>query len=179
MFSGYICSGTIGWSDVIQGDGQAKTVTITETLPTVEVRVKSGSKAALVSAVFLGNFLSATVTISQGVANYAWSVCQPADTPPTVTINQAAGQADPTNARPINFDVVFSEPVTGFAATDVALAGTAGGNDVVVPGAAPAYHGRRQRDDRQRHGHRHHPGRRGPRRRPATPTPPRRAPTTR
>ena len=30
-------------------------------------------------------------------------------TPPTVTINQAAGQADPTNASPINFTVVFSE----------------------------------------------------------------------
>ena len=30
-------------------------------------------------------------------------------TAPTVTINQAAGQADPTNASPINFTVVFSE----------------------------------------------------------------------
>ena len=36
-------------------------------------------------------------------------------TPPTVTINQAAAQADPTNAAAINFTVVFSEPVTGFA----------------------------------------------------------------
>ena len=36
-------------------------------------------------------------------------------TAPTVTINQAAGQADPTNASPINFTVVFSEPVTDFA----------------------------------------------------------------
>ena len=35
---------------------------------------------------------------------------------PTVTINQAAGQADPTNASPINFTVVFSEAVTGFDA---------------------------------------------------------------
>ena len=40
-------------------------------------------------------------------------------TPPTVTINQAAGQADPTNASPINFTVVFSEPVTDFATGDV------------------------------------------------------------
>ena len=45
---------------------------------------------------------------------------------PTVTINQAAGQADPTNASPINFTVVFSEPVAGFATGDVTLAGTAG-----------------------------------------------------
>src|SRR5581483_5147354 len=35
-------------------------------------------------------------------------------TPPSVTINQAAGQADPTNASPINFTVVFSEPVSDF-----------------------------------------------------------------
>jgi hypothetical protein len=48
--------------------------------------------------------------------------------PPTVTINQAVGQADPTNAAPIVFDVVFSEPVTGFSNSDVDLsASTASG----------------------------------------------------
>ena len=36
-------------------------------------------------------------------------------TSPTVTINQAAGQADPTSASPINFTVVFSEAVSDFA----------------------------------------------------------------
>ncbi len=50
-------------------------------------------------------------------------------TPPTVTINQAAGQADPTNASPINFTVVFSEPVTGFATGDVTLERDGRGND--------------------------------------------------
>ncbi len=86
VLSGYVCEGTIIWRDKIDGDGQAKTVTITDTLPIVEVRVKSGSKAALVSAVFSANFLSATVTISQGVSNYAWSVCQPGETTTTDTI---------------------------------------------------------------------------------------------
>ncbi|MDB5297036.1 MAG: Polymorphic rane protein [Phycisphaerales bacterium] len=48
--------------------------------------------------------------------------------PPTVTINQAAGQADPTAASPVVFTVVFSEPVTDFDdAADVVLSGTAGG----------------------------------------------------
>ena len=47
---------------------------------------------------------------------------------PSVTINQAAGQADPTSASPINFTVTFSETVTGFAAGDVSFAGsTVGG----------------------------------------------------
>ena len=40
---------------------------------------------------------------------------------PTVTINQASGQADPTNNAAIDFDVLFSESVTGFDADDVSL----------------------------------------------------------
>lgn len=38
---------------------------------------------------------------------------------PTVTIDQAIGQADPTSAGPVSFTVVFSKPVTGFAADDL------------------------------------------------------------
>jgi hypothetical protein len=53
-------------------------------------------------------------------------------TSPTVTINQAAGQADPTNASPINFTVVFSEPVSGFTSNDVQLGGTASPTTAVV-----------------------------------------------
>ena len=47
-------------------------------------------------------------------------------TAPTVTINQAATQADPTNTSPIHFTVVFSEAVGDFATGDVTLGGTAG-----------------------------------------------------
>ena len=54
-------------------------------------------------------------------------------TPPTVTINQAAGQADPTSASPVNFTIVFSEPVTYFVEPGVAISGTAGGT--VPPGS--------------------------------------------
>ena len=43
---------------------------------------------------------------------------------PTVTINQAVGQADPTNTAPINFTAVFSEIVTGFGPSDVSFAGS-------------------------------------------------------
>lgn len=45
---------------------------------------------------------------------------------PTVTINQAVGQTDPATTQPINFTVVFSEPITGFTGGDITLAGTAG-----------------------------------------------------
>ena len=46
---------------------------------------------------------------------------------PSVTINQSAGQADPTGIPPINFTVVFSANVAYFDVPDVVLSGTAGG----------------------------------------------------
>src|SRR2546421_184283 len=39
--------------------------------------------------------------------------------PSAVPINQAATQADPASSAPINFTVVFSEPVSGFTGSDV------------------------------------------------------------
>src|SRR5438132_4466574 len=59
---------------------------------------------------------------------------------PTVTINQAATQADPANAAPINFTVVFSEPVSGFTGTGVTLSGTAGGSKTVTVSGGPSTH---------------------------------------
>ena len=58
---------------------------------------------------------------------------------PTVRIDQAAGQADPTNASPINFTVVFSETVSGFTGSDVTLSGTAGATTAVVTGGPSSY----------------------------------------
>lgn len=43
---------------------------------------------------------------------------------PRVTINQAANQPDPSRSFPINFTVVFSEPVTNFDGSDVSLTGS-------------------------------------------------------
>jgi predicted extracellular nuclease len=56
---------------------------------------------------------------------------------PTVTINHAISQADPTGASPVNFTVIFSEPVTGFATGDVTVSGTAGATIGTVTEAAP------------------------------------------
>jgi hypothetical protein len=60
-------------------------------------------------------------------------------TKPDVTINQAGGQADPTNSSPINFTVVFNESVTGFATGDVTLGGTAGATIGTVTGSGATY----------------------------------------
>src|SRR6185436_15650125 len=58
---------------------------------------------------------------------------------PTVTINQAAGQNDPTNGSSINFTVVFSESTTNFATGDVTLSGTAGATNAFVTGSGTTY----------------------------------------
>jgi hypothetical protein len=52
--------------------------------------------------------------------------------PPTVTINQGAGQLDPSSDDNLNFIVGFSEQVTDFKADDILLEGTAGASQVEV-----------------------------------------------
>ncbi len=59
--------------------------------------------------------------------------------PPSVTINQASGQADPTNGSTINFTAVFSTAVTGFSNSGVNLSGTAGATTAVVTGSGTTY----------------------------------------
>jgi Bacterial Ig-like domain/Calx-beta domain/Right handed beta helix region len=60
---------------------------------------------------------------------------------PTVTINQAGGQADPTNGSPVSFTVHFNEAVTGFTGADVSFVGsTVGGTPVAtVTGSGADY----------------------------------------
>ena len=62
------------------------------------------------------------------------------ETVPGVAINQATGQADPTSQQPILFTAVFTEPVTGFAANDVLVSGSAGitATTIQVTETAPA-----------------------------------------
>jgi uncharacterized repeat protein (TIGR01451 family) len=89
---------------------------------------------------------TATVTAPGGVTDPTPgnNSATDADTlaPPVgVTINQASGQPDPTNASPINFTVVFASAVTDFDdASDVTLSGTAGATTVVItPGSSTTY----------------------------------------
>jgi len=60
-------------------------------------------------------------------------------TPPTVTINQASSQVDPTGELPINFTVTFKEPVSDFTNGDVTVSGTAGATTAVVTGSGTNY----------------------------------------
>src|SRR5204863_5133301 len=78
-----------------------------------------------------------------GVQTWALPICSASfvkdAVAPSVTINQALLQADPTNTSPINFTVVFSESTTDFATGDVSLSGTAGATTGTVTGSGTTY----------------------------------------
>ncbi|HZX01785.1 hypothetical protein [Kribbella sp.] len=59
------------------------------------------------------------------------------NTRPSVTINQASGQADPTATVPIHFTAVFSEPVADFTSADVTV--SPAGASVDVTGTGTTY----------------------------------------
>lgn len=60
---------------------------------------------------------------------------EPASVP--VILEQAAGQADPTNVPSIQYTVVFARPVSGFTAEDISLGGTAAPATCIVAETAP------------------------------------------
>ena len=122
-------TGTAGaTSAVVAGSGSTYTVTVSGMTAsgTVNVKVEAGAATDGTNA----STASETASVDYLV---------PDTTKPTVTITKATGQADPTSASPIVFDVVFSEPVTGFGDSDVELSGSAGATTVDVAGSGAAY----------------------------------------
>ena len=118
-----------------------KTATVTGTGSTYNVAV-TGMTAGMgtVIAIIPANVATG---ITSGGGNLASTSTKNTVTfdnvPPTVMINQAATQADPTGASPINFTVVFSKPVTGFSGSGVTLSGTAGATTATVTGGPVTY----------------------------------------
>src|SRR5687767_13431763 len=121
-------SGTAGATTaIVSGSGATYTVTVSGMTSSGTV-IASISTAVAIDAGSNPNLVSSS---TDNTVTY--------DTPPTVTINQAAGQADPTSASPILFTVTFSEAVTGFATGDVTLSGTAGATTAIVSGSGAIY----------------------------------------
>ena len=80
-------------------------------------------------------FITGTNKLSTSTDN---SVAYDPFIPPTVTINQAATQADPTFNSPINFTVTYSQPVSGFTGSDISFTGsTAPGSLVAIVTGGP------------------------------------------
>ncbi len=140
VFSEVVTDFTTG--DVtLSGTAGATTATVTGSGTTYNVAVSGMAGAGDVTA-----------SLAAGVAHNAANNPNPASssidntvtyqtdtTGPTVTINQADTQADPTDASPINFTVVFSEAVTDFVTGDVTLSGTAGATTATVTGSGTTY----------------------------------------
>ena len=68
---------------------------------------------------------SFTFTVNDGSVDSAsnYTITLTVNAQPTVTINQASGQSDPTNNATVTFDVVFNESISGFDITDIDLSG--------------------------------------------------------
>ncbi|HEV2084498.1 MAG TPA: Ig-like domain-containing protein, partial [Gemmatimonadales bacterium] len=123
----------------LSGTAGATTATVTGSGTTYNVAVSGMTTDGTVIA----TIAAGVATDAAGNANVASTSTDNTvtydTTKPTVTINQAATQADPTNASPINFTVEFSEIVTGFATGDVTLSGTAGATTATVSGSGTTY----------------------------------------
>ncbi|MCC8988846.1 MAG: hypothetical protein LM523_14235, partial [Candidatus Contendobacter sp.] len=109
---GLTTSGVSGASiDTVSGNGTDWTVT---------VNTGSGDGAIQLSMV---NSTDVTDQVGYAVSNltfndFTYTIDK---TAPTVTIDEAAGQADPTDASPIVFQVSFNEPVENFGEPDIDL----------------------------------------------------------
>ena len=134
-------SGFVGADVTLSGTAGATTASVSGAGPTYTISVTgmtgSGSVTASVGAgVAVDSNSNANVASTSTDDTVQFNVDT---TDPTVTINQAVGQLDPTTNSPILFTVVFSEPVTGFVDGDVTLSGTAGATTASVSGAGPTY----------------------------------------
>jgi hypothetical protein len=127
---GYIGQAT-GSVTISDGDGHQCTASLSAGAPSTGscalTSLTNGVK--IIQATFPGNavFSAANDTAAQTVDAVA----------PTVQVEQAAGQADPTSAAEIHFTATFSEPVLNFTATDITLSGSANPANAVLTEIAP------------------------------------------
>lgn len=95
--SGYQCDGTVVAGPKVEGPGLGRTITVTATSPIVQVTIKSGAKAALVSATWATDYESGTITISQDVSNYVvWTCAGGATTTGTTETTSTTGTTPTT-----------------------------------------------------------------------------------
>jgi hypothetical protein len=119
-------------SAMVSGSGTTYTIT-------VDGMSANGTVTASVGAGVAQDAATNTNEASTSADNTVTYTGVPDLTKPSVTVEQAAGQSDPTSASPILFTVVFSEPVTGFENTDVVLGGSAAPTMAEVSGSGATY----------------------------------------
>ena len=102
---------------------------------------KAGTTGDTIQLSINGLFGNVTVTVRDNngtdlLSNTVFCV----DPTPTVTIDQASTQSDPTKSSPIDFDVVFSAAVSGFTNSDVHITGMAGTPTITVTDSGDHIH---------------------------------------
>jgi len=137
VFSQAIDPATFAGSDVtITGTaGGTKTVTLTTSDNiTWNAAVNGATSSGTVIASLTAGVIADPVGILNTASTSTDNTVTYDITPPSVTINQAVGQADPTGSTPINFTIVFSEAINPatFTASDVTITGTAGATTVTL-----------------------------------------------
>ena len=114
------------------------TATGTSPGPTVSGGVYSGATSTLLGGTH--TFTAKATDVAGNISAASGSTVVVVDlVAPTVTVNQAAGQVDPTTSSPIGYTVTFSEPVVGFINTDITYTGTALATTAAVTGTGPVY----------------------------------------
>ena len=109
------------WSIANSGDNTNFTLTATSATSDGTIFPYIGANTVLD---LIGNNNTASSNVSTTSNTVIYDIIRP-----TVTVNQASSQTDPASTLPINFTVVFSEPIitTTFTTADIIQAGTASG----------------------------------------------------
>jgi Ca2+-binding RTX toxin-like protein len=121
------------------GTAGATTATVTGSGTTYDVAVSGMTTSGTVIATLAAGVAHDTAGNGSAASTSTDNTVTFDITAPTVTINQAASQADPTSTSPIHFTVTFSKSVSDFATGDVTLGGTAGATTATVTGSGTTY----------------------------------------
>ena len=139
VFTGNVTGFTTGDVTITGTAGGTKVGTVTGSGATYNIAVTGMTSSGTVIAT-----IGAGVASSGGQPNNASTstdntVQYNLPPAPSVTINQAAGQADPTTSYPVLFNIVFNYPVTGLVAADISVTGTAGATTGLLYGSGSTY----------------------------------------
>lgn len=109
-----------------------------------KVSAAAGNNTVTFVALGQGTHSNCTISVKDSTGAVSNTLAIPAFTVdsvrPSVTINQAVGQADPATTSPVLFTAVFSEPVIDFTAAKVKITGTAAGTKTItVTGSGSTY----------------------------------------
>ncbi|USD39152.1 Ig-like domain-containing protein [Ferrimonas sp. SCSIO 43195] len=84
---------------------------------------------------------SLTFTVNDGSddSSGSYTLTLSTNAQPTVTINQGASQADPTNVSAVVFDLIFSESVSGLTTSDISVSGDVSASVTGLSGSGSSY----------------------------------------